>query len=539
MRISPSATPGGHAFEVVGNSAPIIYTLGPDTMRQPSDHHAIETSPGRLAALADEHRLGVLASYEVDALEDDTELLAIVRFAARMCDAPIAQISLVERERQYFLASHGVTERETSREGSFCDHAMRRDALMEVRDTIGSERFAHNRFVTGPPSIRFYAGQPLVADDGMPLGTLCVIDHEPRPEGLDELQRQGLEVLAQAVMRRLDGNRNMARAARAIEERETRLKRMIDGVPQIAWSADAAGNFNYFNTRWSKVTGEAPPRVTEDWRPFIHPDDAANALSEWHRCFAAGEELEIEYRLRQADGEWRWMLALAMPVADDAAGLARWFGTITDIDEVHKLSEARDLLGRELAHRIKNIFAVVVGLVSLESRRQPEHRGFADALIETLRALGRAHDFVRPAGGATRASLRGLLAMLFAPYGADRVAITGGDAAISPRAATPLALVFHELATNSAKYGALGEPSGLVTLELADQGETMLLVWREHGGPDPGDGEGAGLAGGDTGFGSRLVEMSVTGQLGGSWLRRFEPGGLVVELTISRRAIAP
>ena len=208
---------------------------------------------------------------------------------------------------------------------------------------------------------------------------------------------------------------------------------------------------------------------------------------------------------------------------------------------MHKVSESRDLLSRELAHRIKNIFAVVVGLVSLESRRHPEHREFAEQLMDTLRALSRAHEFVQPQGGDTRGSLQGLLDVLFAPYshgGHGSVHVSGAEAPIATRAATPIALVFHELATNSAKYGALSAEGGTVTLDVEDAGEDLRLLWRERGGPALGD-DLVQEKGEDSGFGSRLVEMSVTGQLGGSWVRRFEPEGLVVELTVSKQAIAP
>src|SRR5690606_16600648 len=101
-----------------------------------------------------------------------------------------------------------------------------------------------------------------------------------------------------------------------------------------------------------------------------------------------------------------------------------------------------------------------------------------------------------------------------------------------PRSATPLALVFHELATNSAKYGALSAVEGTVDLQVADEGQSLRLCWTERGGPPPSSGA-------QDGFGSRLVEMSVTGQLGGSWSRRFEPGGLVCELIFARSTLAP
>ena len=95
--------------------------------------------------------------------------------------------------------------------------------------------------------------------------------------------------------------------------------------------------------------------------------------------------------------------------------------------------------------------------------------------------------------------------------------------------------MFHELATNSAKYGALSASGGYVTLDLCDNGETLQLLWREHGGP-PLASEPEKINGG---FGSRLVELTVSGQLGGSWQRHFNADGLGVELVIAKQAIAP
>lgn len=506
-------------------------------MQQPVIPEAVQPPRVALSPAEDEGRLHALASFEIGALEDDPELVAIARFAAQLCAAPIAQITFVERDRQRFLAGEGLDIRETSREASFCAHAMRREGLMEVRDAAASDLFAENPLVTGPPFIRFYAGQPLVSEDGVALGALCVIDRAPRPRGLDQLQRSGLEVLAQAVMRRLTAHRATLLARRDIAQREADIQTLADSMPAIVWSADAEGRFDYFNKGLFDFTG---PDVSLE--AAFHPDDWPRCNAAWQHSLATGEAYEAEHRMRHVDGEYRWMLSRAIPVRDAQGAILRWFGTAVDIDEVHRLSETRDLLSRELAHRIKNIFAVVIGLVSLESRRRPEHGEFAGELIETLRALGRAHEFVRPASGDTRESLKGLLEVLFAPYVVDgraRVQVTGCEAAIAQRAATPLALVFHELATNSAKYGALSAPAGHVTLAIADEGEALRLVWREHGGPPPGADDIAAQEGGDTGFGSRLVEMSVTGQLGGSWIRRFEPGGLVVELTVSKEAVAP
>lgn len=477
---------------------------------------------------AEEERLRVLRDYALDSLEDDPELAGIAAFAAKLCNTPVALVSLVEEERQRFFAAEGLEAKETPRDISFCAHAMLGEGLMEVRDAAIDPRFAANPMVTGKPHIRFYAGQPLESEEGLPLGTLCVVDMAPRPDGLDTFQREGLEVLARAVMRRLRSRRNSAAARREQEERVAYLRSIVESIPAIAWAADPQGNFEYFNNRLVEFTGRPDDKEGE----AFHPDDWKVASAAWRHSLATGEPYEVEHRLRRHDGEYRWMIARAEPIRDAEGRIVRWFGTAVDIHDLYAASEARDLLAKELSHRIKNIFAVVSGLVSMAVRKNPEVAEFGTELIGTIQALGRAHDYVRPAEGKRRTSLHGMLADLFSPYGRGeaRVAIDGDDVTIAARAATPLALVFHELATNAAKYGALSVDEGRIALSIEDHGDTLLLRWTEHGGPpakrNPKEG-----------FGSRLVEMSIAGQLGGSWERRFEKDGMVCELTVSKNAI--
>ena len=210
-------------------------------------------------------------------------------------------------------------------------------------------------------------------------------------------------------------------------------------------------------------------------------------------------------------------------------------GTTTDIDDAHKLSESRELLARELSHRIKNIFAVIGGLVSLTLRKQPGARELGDELIGMIHALGRAHHYVDPVAAASSSKLRELLKELFAPYvvnGQSRIEVTGDIVEVAPRAVTPLALVFHELATNSTKYGALSDEQGRVTLALErdEVEEAARFTWTEKGGPTA-EQPGAG------GFGSQLMDMSITGQLRGKLERKWLPEGLVVEIEVPLDAI--
>lgn len=471
-------------------------------------------------------RLRVLASFDVDGLEGDAELAHLARFAANLCNASSAAISLVEEERQRFVASEGMQQSETPRSTSFCAYAMMGSDLFEVLDATRDERFRDFALVRGEEHIRYYAGVPLISSEGAPLGALCILDTEPRAQGLDALQREGLTVLAESVRRRLEAHRQSHLAVFELKESAERLQFMLDSVPDIAWSAAPGPVFDHFNARFTEVTGKPPPSEVDDWRAFVHPDDFEASLVKFQYSMENATLFEDEWRLRLADGSYRYVLSRAVPSSDDPA-TARWFGTLTDIDDRYRLSQERELLAGELAHRIKNVFSVITGLISLRSRNQPEQRDFTEALNANIRALARAQEYALP-GARAGENLQELLGVLMKPYGADGsdvVQISGDEASFGPRAATPLALVFHELATNSAKYGALSSSNGRVTITVTSLDDAIAITWQERGGPEVSTPD-------DSGFGSRLLAMTIENQLGGSIERSWETEGLTATITL-------
>lgn len=483
--------------------------------------------PPAPALCGEEERASILATYGLDALEDDPELAEITAFAAKLCKAPIALVTLVEKERQRFLARAGLEDRETPRPTSFCAHAMLEPEPMVVADAKLDQRFSTNPLVTGRPFIRFYAGAPLISHEGAPLGSLCVIDSKPRSEGLNALQVQGLQVLAASVMRRLRYRRENLEKVAALEDSEKRFRLLADSIPDIAWSADADGNFDYFNRRWYEYVG-TEERPENGWDEFFHPEDRAGWFDAWEDARAAGEPYETSYRLRRGDGTFRWMLARGLPLRVSDGTVERWFGTLTDVDDTQRQKEERELLASELAHRIKNIFSVVTGLIALRARGDSRLESFGEELSAAIRSLGRAQDFVRPLKSEKSDELVSLLDILMAPYqdaSGTRVKIAGDRVHVGPRAATPLALIFHELATNAAKYGALSERDGKVEISI-DAGEHGVTIdWTERGGPRTVQPE-------TTGFGSRLIDMATRNQLGGSLEKRWSEGGLTVSISI-------
>jgi PAS domain S-box-containing protein len=502
---------------------------------------ADEAPLGSVIIASDEderQRLDALAAHHPDSLVDDPELKQLVDFAAQLCGAPIALVSLVEAERQRFLARTGLEATETPRSMSFCQHAMRCEEIYEVRDAPSDPRFAHNPLVTGPPHIRFYAGARLVSDEGEGLGALCVIDTTPRPDGLTDLQKEGLTVLSRAVIRRLN-DRRVAResegAFEALRDSEQRFEALADSIPAMAWSCDASGKADYFNARWYQYTGRDLDRSHgEKWIEAIHPDDREMVAASWMATVAAGQPYEREYRVRRHDGEFRWAMVQAMPVFDDDGAAVRWFGTTTDIHDRRLGEEQRDLLSREMSHRIKNIFSLVGGLLNFEARGRPELKPLTDPIRDRLAALGRAHDYVRDDEGHSRPTrLKDLLGDLFAAYqdgGTPRVRVSGDETSLSSRAATSLALVFHELATNAVKYGALASDSGHVETHIAVNADSLEIAWREIGGPARDGNEAPG-------FGSSLIDMTIERQLRGTIERGWDDGFTAV-IRVPRASLA-
>lgn len=505
-----------------------------------------------MASWNEDDRLAALRRYEILDTEREADFDDVTALIARICEAPIAVINLIDSERQWFKAEVGLGVRETPLETSFCRHALLEADRLVVSDATEDARFACNPLVTQENGLRFYAGVLLKTAAGLPLGTLCVLDTRPRPEGLTDLQSEAMEVLARQVMGMLDLRRALAagrrsdadlqRAMAALEASEAKFRVLADSMPQMVWSALPDGLHDYYNARWYEFTG-VPPGSTngESWNGMYHPDDQDRARALWRRSLETGELYEIEYRLRRADGVFRWTLGRAAAIRNDAGEITRWFGTCTDIEDLKRAEQAKDLLSQELSHRIKNIFAVISALIALSARQFPEAKAFAAAVRTRINALATAHEFVRPHSERSRPllgskTLHGFLDDLFRPYaaldGRPRVLVTGDDAEFDDQAATSVALLFHELATNAAKYGALSAPEGTVALDTRRQDDRFILIWQEQGGPAvAGEPE-------RTGFGSALAALSVEGQLGGRLQRVWEPAGLRVVADLPGTALS-
>jgi PAS domain S-box-containing protein len=185
-------------------------------------------------------RLDALQRYEVLDTGPEQKFDDLTLLAALICQSPIALISLVDAERQWFKSRVGLTTSQTPRSVSFCGHAILEDDVMVVPDAAADARFADNPLVTGEPNVRFYAGAPLLTPGGQALGTLCVLDRVPReltPAQLDALRALARQVVAQLELRRrLQQEREHAK--QALDEKDTAVHLILNQMPAILWSTD-------------------------------------------------------------------------------------------------------------------------------------------------------------------------------------------------------------------------------------------------------------------------------------------------------------
>jgi two-component sensor histidine kinase len=208
------------------------------------------------------------------------------------------------------------------------------------------------------------------------------------------------------------------------------------------------------------------------------------------------------------------------------------------LNQLRHLAAERDMVANEFDHRIKNLFTLVNGLISLSVRDKPEMKPLADILRSRLTALHHAHSLVRTAktasvAGGGSASLKELIGVLLRPYdsGGDKhVIVDGDDALFDGGTATPLALVFHELATNSTKYGALKHADGILGIHISRDIDGLRITWTEKAPVQTGYSNAP-----ESGFGSKLLDLAINQQLHGTYARTPTDGGMDIEIILPNK----
>jgi PAS domain S-box-containing protein len=257
-----------------------------------------------------------------------------------------------------------------------------------------------------------------------------------------------------------------------------------------------------------------------------------------------GERIDhYETVRRRKDGSLVEISLTVSPIKSSDGRIVGASKIARDITERRHAQERQQLLLREMDHRVKNLFALVGGVVSFAARSATTPEELASTVGARLAALARAHDLTlssargssEPAARST--TLHALVATILSPYedhspsGSGRVSIVGPDVTLTGGVVTSLALLLHEFATNAAKYGAFSTSSGRVDVECSEDEQQFILTWRERGGPTVTQGEDG------EGFGTLLARATVKDQLGGEMVRVWKPEGVTIGLSVPRERL--
>jgi two-component sensor histidine kinase len=318
------------------------------------------------------------------------------------------------------------------------------------------------------------------------------------------------------------------------------LRRAVEAAGVALWTWDVEDDSFTMDGRGFELWGVPwKSKVTfEELSAHIHPADRDRVRAAFAATRGIVGSYESDFRIILGS-EIRWIASRGRGEDEGIVGRTM-FGIFLDVTDRKQAEEGHELLAGEMSHRVKNLLAIAAGLTHITSRSTSTTADMAGELTQRLTALGRAHDLVRPlAGSQGKAALLGdLLTVLLAPYDdlgafSGRIRVAVERMGVGEVAATSLALVVHELATNSLKYGALSAETGTldVTTKPGTDGQ-LELIWMERGGP------AVQAPPGSEGFGSKLVDRSVSKQLGGSIEYEWAADGLIATLHLDRNKLA-
>lgn len=533
-----------------------------------------------LARVSDPQRLAAVARYGGVGVTVEDGLGDIVRLATRLCGTGVALISLFDAERQVFRACLGLSLAELPASKTICTYTLSEQGVMIVPDLARDPRMLAFDFVSGPPHMRFYAGTPLLTDDGFPLGTLCVLDPSPRPMGLDPGQVEDLLALARLVVVRLDQVRIDQRLRQVIVERDALLGEISDDARRessllalgdaMRETADVPGLVRIAARTLCETIG-----LDRAGYAIVGPDgDAFDLVADW--CGPDVSSIVGQYRIRDYAGLGACMREGRIVVIEDVTtdpltasiveeclaigvrhmvvvpivsggslkaafclhhrqalswtpAMLRFAQTVTDRTSVavaRASSEARQrILNQEIGHRMKNLLALVQSIAQQTLRSYPGAP--TDVLMARYQSLGAAHEMLL-VGHLASGDLSGLIRTVLSVHiGSDaaRLITEGPSVQIPSQIALSLALILHELGTNATKYGAWSNADGAVRITWGRDPEGRLrLDWREAGGPPV-------MPPAKRGFGSRLIERGLFGA--GTVRLDYEPGGVYCCLDVA------
>lgn len=368
----------------------------------------------------EEQRLKELLDYEMLDTPDDQEYKDIVRLASHICNTPIALISLLDSCRQWFKAEVGLGMKETSRDISFCAHAIHQDEVMVVENTKKDKRFTNNPLVTGGPKIRFYAGAPLISPSGQKLGTLCVLDKEART--LTEEQTFALETLSRHVVQKFE-LRKKSDHLRNVYHQYLILQRELESRQKEYTKAQDSADVGFFELdviqqvfkvsggifRLCGISGKKDFPLGE-LLEVIHPLDKADYLNTLKHSIQEAGHIDFEYRCINKDNQKEIFFRCTGEIIRNERGRAlRVVGikqNITDKKraeeelknqklELEKVKQELDHFVSRVSHDLRAPISTILGLIDLILHYEQDKEKIKELLLLVKKSLDKQDSFIR------------------------------------------------------------------------------------------------------------------------------------------------
>lgn len=482
--------------------------------------------------IADTSRRDVLARLGVLDTGEDADFDRLARLAAAMAGTPMGVVALVDAEREWFKARHGLDVRETPIASSLCAHLIA-DAsgpALIVGDAGADPRFSGSALVVAPPHVRFFAAAPITVR-GQRIGALAVASPRPRhatDTGLTD-QLVALADTAAALFVLKDEARVRARTAADLMKEEWRHALTLEAGRVGSWVWDLRSGDVVANDIVRRMFALPPARPVsiDDFFEAIQADEREAVRAALEAAFEEGVDYTSEFSV--ASG--RWLAGRGRVYERDAAGRPLvMMGVCIDITEAREAADHTRHLLRELNHRVKNTLAMIQSLARQTLSRAADPQSFIDAFSGRLRTLSEAHVLLadRDWGGI------GLVELITAQIGpsviADpaRLLIEGADVQLPPDQALGLGLILHELLSNAIKFGALSTPRGKINVSWRREPAPRPLlrfIWKESDGPvvsPPGE----------PGFGTRLIQRSLDKIIDSQVSIDYPPAGVEVRVVL-------
>jgi PAS domain S-box-containing protein len=294
----------------------------------------------------EKERIRSLKEYNILDTLPEEDLDAVVRLASKICETPIALISLIDEDRQWFKAKLGLDVPETPRNISFCQYAIREKDVYEIPDAEANPLFSANPFVTGSPDIRFYAGAPLTSPEGYNIGTLCVIDTKPKT--LTEEQKDSLRTLSKFVISQFE----LRKAKEELEESRSHYYDLVERSTDVIYISSSSGTFTYISPAIEKLAGFTAEELLGKHFTELIAEEHKEKVSAFYLGQLNGKipETRLEFPMITRWGTEKWVEQTVIMVLKDG-NLDGFQGLVRDIDDRKQTEMALELALRQLREK--------------------------------------------------------------------------------------------------------------------------------------------------------------------------------------------